>query len=84
MQIKNFMKKLFTILAIVVIAVSFGSCKKDYNCTCKISDAGIVDTTYSYPLGKKTKKDAESACTDYQTQQNAVYTIFGLSASCGI
>jgi hypothetical protein len=51
------MKKI-TLLAAVVIAASFASCKKDYNCVCTASGG----TTTTYDLGKIKKKDAKASC----------------------
>ena len=60
------MKKI-TILAAVVIAASFASCKKVYTCTCTYSYGG---SSYSdtYSTGTKVKKKtAESWCTGLQS-----------------
>lgn len=69
------MKKVILSAAAILVAFSFTSCKKEYDCSCKwsydlkyddgtstfeFSDSG----TKSYPLGKIKKKDAESACDD--------------------
>ena len=54
------MKKI-TLLAAVVIAASFASCKKNYTCTCTGTSQG-VSGTYTYDLGKIKKKDAKSSC----------------------
>jgi hypothetical protein len=54
------MKKI-TLLAAVVIAASFASCKKDYTCVCTVTSGG-VSTNYTYDLGKIKKKDAKSSC----------------------
>ena len=50
------MKKI-TLLAAVVIAASFASCKKNYTCVCTYTSAGTTET-YTYDLGKIKKKDA--------------------------
>ena len=52
------MKKI-TLLAAVVIAASFASCKKNYTCACTWSD-GTSAGSYTY---KNTKKKATDACT---------------------
>jgi hypothetical protein len=54
------MKKI-TLLAAVVVAFTFASCKKDYTCECTFSGngfSGSVSTTI-----KDTKKKAKDACT---------------------
>ena len=57
------MKKIFA-LAIVVVALA--SCKKDYTCTCKVSDSATnteITTPTEYPgLSKSEADDAEAAC----------------------
>ncbi len=50
------MKKI-TLLAAVVIAASFASCKKDYTCVCTSNSV-----SYTYDLGKIKKKDAKASC----------------------
>jgi hypothetical protein len=56
------MKKI-TLLAIVVIAASLGSCKKDYTCECTIPASGSTPaSTYNYELKNVKKKDAKDAC----------------------
>ncbi len=54
------MKKI-TLLAAVIVAASFASCKKNYTCTCSGTYNG-VSGTYTYDLGKIKKKDAKSSC----------------------
>ena len=54
------MKKLTPLVMIAAFgALMFGSCKKDYTCTCKNSD-GTESFKYEYP--KMKKKDAQAAC----------------------
>lgn len=58
------MKKI-TLLAVVAIAASFASCKKDYTCVCTVpssSSSAFAGTSYTYDLGKIKKKDAKSSC----------------------
>lgn len=54
------MKKI-TLLAAVVIAASFASCKKNYTCVCTYTSGGTTET-YTYDLGKIKKKDAKDNC----------------------
>lgn len=55
------MKKI-TLLAAVIVAVSFASCKKNHSCVC--TDTYTDGTTYSltYEQGKQTKKKAQESC----------------------
>jgi hypothetical protein len=54
------MKKI-TLLAAVIVAASFASCKKNYTCVCTDTYNGTTET-YTYDLGKIKKKDAKSKC----------------------
>lgn len=54
------MKKI-TLLAAVVIAASFASCKKDYTCVCT-GTSSVYNSSYTFDLGKIKKKDAKSSC----------------------
>jgi len=54
------MKKI-TLLAAVIAAFTFASCKKDYTCECTATSGGVsisASTTI-----KDTKKKAKDACT---------------------
>jgi hypothetical protein len=60
------MKKI-TLLAAVIVAASFASCRKVYTCTCTYTYSG---TTYTdvYTTGTKVKKKtAETWCTGLQS-----------------
>ncbi len=57
------MKKI-TLLAVVLIAASFASCKKTHTCTC--SDTGSTGS-FTYTQGKQTKKNAQATCDSYET-----------------
>lgn len=59
--LKTLKMKKITLLAAVVIAASFASCKKNYTCVCTYTYAGTTET-YTYDLGKIKKKDAKSSC----------------------
>ena len=61
------MKKI-TLLAAVVIAASFASCKKTYSCVCTDS---IDGTTQTYTSAKMKKKDATTWC---ETGNSSVYS----------
>ena len=45
-----------------VVAITFASCKKDYNCVCTYKDGNGASATYTYDMGKVKKKDAKDAC----------------------
>lgn len=66
------MKKITSVAAIALLALSFTSCKKDYTCECSIDGTVIGSTTIN-----ATKSDAKTAC-----EQNA--TAGGTSVSCVI
>ena len=68
------MKKV-TLLAVVIIAASFASCKKDYTCEC--TQNGVVIGTIKY---KDTKKKAKDACS----ASNSTYASYGANVSCSI
>ncbi len=60
------MKKI-TLLAVVALATTFVSCKKNYVCTCTASSNG---SSYSYSeayVDKMKKSDAESKCKSNET-----------------
>ena len=55
------MKKVLLIAA--VAGLSMVSCKKDYTCTCTVTDNGQT-TTYTYQLKDVKKKDAKASCNN--------------------
>ena len=63
------MKKI-TLLAAVIVAASFASCKKNWNCECTYTYNGVTETE-TYVSAKMKKKDAKTWCetgnTAYQT-----------------
>lgn len=66
------MKKI-TLLAAVIIAASFASCKKDYTCECTTSGNGSSITTTSTVNGKK--KDVKTACENGSSTFGSVTTV---------
>ena len=58
------MKKI-TLLAVVLVAASFASCKKNYTCDCTWTDDG--SSAGSYTSGKIKKKDAKAWCEGNNT-----------------
>jgi hypothetical protein len=67
------MKKIFA-LAIVVLA--FASCKKDYTCTCKVSDSSTgTEITTPTEFNGLSKSDADAAKTSCESVNGSVGTI---------
>lgn len=69
------MKKTFTMLMLALVcSAALTSCKKDYTCDCKVTvdflgtPISVVEKT---PIGKSTKKNAESTCTATETALKA-------------
>lgn len=68
------MKKMNLTLAVLFAAsLAFTACKKDYTCTCKVSNQEI-----KVPLNDQKKGDAEDACTAAQT----TYKVADPNAKC--
>ncbi len=69
------MKKVFTIAAIALVAMTFASCEKTYTCECTttISGTGFFDGTATeiFTFDAK-KKDAEATCDDKDVAQTTV------------
>ncbi len=60
--------KTTTLAAIVVLAISFASCKKNRSCTCTYSNAGSSDTeTQITTYNNVTKKSALATCSSGTT-----------------
>ncbi len=57
------MKKLLPISSLVILALMFTSCKKDYTCSCITNTPGSVATTTKIPIENSKQKDADAACT---------------------
>ena len=80
------MKKI-TLLAAVVIAVSFASCRKDKTCTCTsvTSGTGYSYTSVTVIKAKSTKKDATAWCSGAQSATsttNGVANTGGSAETC--
>jgi hypothetical protein len=68
------MKKI-TLLAAVVVAVSFASCKKDRTCECTYTNSGSTNVsshTSSTVITKVKKSDAKYLCT--KDSETSTYT----------
>ncbi|RYD78847.1 MAG: hypothetical protein EOP53_10535 [Sphingobacteriales bacterium] len=66
-------KVLFVASMAVFVGLSFGSCKKDYTCTCTVSTGNQV-----VPINDAKKKDATDACDALQV----TYKLVDPAASC--
>jgi len=67
---KETMKKNVIVLSLTVGFMFVTSCKKDYACNChydETHDDHTHEEEVSYPLGKLSKQDAESACDEKET-----------------
>ena len=58
-------KTITTIIAVVFIAASFTSCKKDYTCTCTYPSNSALNSSFTYP--KVTKSIATTDCNTEST-----------------
>ncbi len=57
------MKKLMLVIVAAAFVSGFAACKKDYTCTCTITDSsGTIPTTTVATTIKETKKKATDAC----------------------
>ncbi len=64
------MKKI-SLFAVVLIATSFASCKKNYACECIKSGSVTVSTTVS----AKSSSDAKTSCSNYDSSTNGTCSI---------
>ncbi len=55
------MKKVFTVVAIALVAMTFASCEKSYTCECTYPDGMGGNLTWSSTFEAK-KNDAKDAC----------------------
>ncbi len=70
------MKKTMAIAALLVVAATFTSCKKEYTCECVTESGGIKTTTTS--TIKDTKKKATDACESLSKE------VAGVKTTCSI
>lgn len=64
--------KLMFASAVLLTAVSFTSCKKDYTCTCT-TVVGGVSATNAHDVKDATLVDAKKTCNNYEDQANASF-----------
>lgn len=55
-------------VGVLLVAVSFTSCKKDYTCTC--TSVGSISSTKSYDLQNQNYADAQDACERFEADAN--------------
>ncbi len=75
------MKKVLPLMVMAVAASLFTSCKKDYTCTCTMTNTIMGSTTtnsQAYPIKDASKGDAKKACDDMTT----AFTLGTTTASC--
>lgn len=53
-------KTIATVIAVIFVAASFTSCKKDFTCSCTYSSNSALN--YDYKYTKVKKKDAQASC----------------------
>ncbi len=71
------MKKTMAIAALLVVAATFTSCKKEYSCECTTKDGSTVVSTATTTI-KDTKSKAEDACNGLEN------TVGTLTTTCEI
>jgi hypothetical protein len=64
------MKKI-ALFAVVLIATSFASCKKNYTCECTKNGA----VTYTTFVSAKSSSDAKSTCSVFDNSSNGTCSI---------
>jgi len=53
---------LLSIVAVVLVSLSFTSCRKDFTCACTFTD---TTRNFSIDIKNKLKNDAKVICADY-------------------
>ncbi len=66
------MKNKLTAIVAIVVLVAFGSCKKNYTCTCT-TVIGSASATQAHNIDNATLIDAKNSCDNYETQANNSY-----------
>lgn len=71
-------------IVLILTALSFMSCKKEYNCVCTTIGAvptGITQSTSSYKI-KDTEKKAKDACSKRSEKSKSAY--LNITTTCEI
>ncbi|TSA49476.1 MAG: hypothetical protein D4R43_03835 [Sphingobacteriales bacterium] len=62
------MKKSLTLLAsVALIAVLFSSCKKDWTCTCVLTNSGTQLSSTPTTISNASKADAKTTCDGFNS-----------------
>ena len=56
------MKRVYTVIALIMIIAGFSSCDKDYTCACTFDN---TSKNFEVKLTKMRKNDAKTLCDDY-------------------
>jgi hypothetical protein len=67
-------KAIFSVITILVVALSFTSCKKEWHCTCSYNNMVM----FTKDLNNQVKSKAETTCSQYDS------TVAGQTWSCTI
>jgi len=70
------MKQTLLVISIIILSVSFSSCKKEYNCTC-ISTGYKVDTILT-TYDNIDKSEAEELCASMEFSFGGIETVCNL------
>ena len=61
--------KILTAIALLALATTFTSCKKNYTCTCTTVVGGISGNE-THSIDNATYTDAKKSCNNYEDQAN--------------
>lgn len=73
------MKRSVPFFAVIMLSMMSASCKKDYNCTCTVTDPGSDPETITFSIPKTTKTKATNKCKEAETTLS-----IGSTAACKI
>jgi hypothetical protein len=63
--------KIIPVAALIALAATFTSCRKDYTCTCT-TIIGTISTEKAHQIDNSGYADARVLCSDYADQANKV------------
>jgi hypothetical protein len=79
------MKKVLSIVAIALVAVTFASCEKSYTCECTVSTTGTDPITgmsiNSSQVVSETKDAKKADAEDWCAEGNSTQTTLGLTVT---
>lgn len=62
------MKKAFSLFAsVAIVAMLFTSCKKDWTCTCVVTNSGTQLTSTPTTISNASKSDAKTTCDGFNS-----------------